>query len=553
MWLRLTLWKHGLRRITGVANIVVGVLLGLLGIVASIALAAALAKMASVAAQSGDGEVLLVTFNIAFYCIAFFAIIVPCLIGMGQARLPASRLACFPIPHRSLYVLDLASSAAAGTRLFWYPAMITTMLYGVVLPSVDLVPGLTIGVLLSVLMIAWCHALQGMLQLVMRRRTVKELVIVGAFTVLMTASLLPALVDSGVLGFAKRPVYFDILLEALLPVMRALPPSRAAEGIAGLYSGAWGAPWAAIGWLAVWAASGIAVGSFAFSKALFESGSGRVPMRRRRSAGTARNARFASRMQPLGWLPNDVAAVAVKEFRYVTRSTPGKLVLIIAPLFVVMISLAVGRLMFAKKVLFGIDPADYAFFGVLLYGSLVSANFLVNAFAWEGAGLKAYLVNPLPARRLILGKNAGVAIFQTIVLAECLVVWSVIKGPPSFATLLCGVLVFAIGVLMLAIPGNFTSIAYPVKRSISAVANSASQVGTLVTFGATAVAAGMIGGLLILGLTIGGAPAQIALLAILAAALATTYALLLESAADLFEDRTEGLLEAVGGPDGHEK
>ena len=43
---------------------------------------------------------------------------------------------------------------------------------------------------------------------------------------------------------------------------------------------------------------------------------------------------------------------------------------------------------------------------------------------------------------------------------------------------------------------------------------------------------------LALCIMIGGGPAQIALLAALVAALAATYSLLLESAADLFEDRT---------------
>ncbi len=100
-------------------------------------------------------------------------------------------------------------------------------------------------------------------------------------------------------------------------------------------------------------------------------------------------------------------------------------------LFVVMIGLAVGKLGFVSKPLFGIDPAEYAFYGVLLYIGLFSSNFLVNAYAWEGDGLKAYLMGPLPARHVILGKNLAVLLFQMMPLTLSVLFWSwCVECPP---------------------------------------------------------------------------------------------------------------------------
>ena len=89
------------------------------------------------------------------------------------------------------------------------------------------------------------------------------------------------------------------------------------------------------------------------------------------------------RLAPTRLLPDTLSAVFAKELRYLARSTPGKLVLLVSPLFVAMIALAVGRLSFVKEPLWGVDPAVYAFYGVLLYAGLLSSNFLVNAYAWD--------------------------------------------------------------------------------------------------------------------------------------------------------------------------
>ena len=179
-------------------------------------------------------------------------------------------------------------------------------------------------------------------------------------------------------------------------------------------------------------------------------------------------------------------------------------------------------------------------------------NFLVNSFAWEVPGITSYLVGPLSARQLILGKNLGVLIFQSLLLLECTVIWSLVRGLPDLTTLLNGVLVFASGILVLTATGNFVSIAFPVRRSISSITNSSSQLGTVVTFAAMAVTALLAGSLLVLGLAIGGGPAQVVLLALLVTTLAGVNVLLLGPAADLFENRLERLVEALegGGSDG---
>jgi len=550
VWLRFTIWRHGLRRRGKLVDAVVGAILNLIGIGAAIGLAFALGALVHTAVQSGDDDVLSVSFLIAFWLLAFFAVIVPIFVSGGPQRLKVSRLAIFPIPRPGLYVLALVSSSAAGGHLLWYPALGAATLFAVILPPVDHVPGLILALLLGLTLVAWSHTIQLLLEAVMRKRRVKELLVIGAFTLLVGTSLLPALVDSGALGLRRKPVLVDIMLEVLRPVAEVLPPSLTARGLAALHMGNPPSAWPAIGWIAVWLAAAVALGYAVLSRALLEGGSTSSPASGRQRRAASHGSPGTLTFDPLGWLPGGLAAVMVKELRYLLRSIPGKLSLLLAPIFVVMISLAVGKLMFAKETLFGIEPGSYALYGVLLYAALLSANFFLNSFAWEGPGIATYLISPLPRRHVILGKNLGVVIFQLLVLTESLAVWSLIRGFPDAVTAVNGVLVFACAVLILMPAGNFVSIAFPVKRSISSISISSSQIGTLVSFAAVLVSAALVGALLVLGLAIGGGPAQVVLLALLVTALLVANALLLGPAGDLLESRSEQLLEALAGSGG---
>jgi len=545
IWLRLTLMRRSVRR-GSVADAVVGVVLAVLGVAVAIGLAFSMGALATRSLTGGE-DVLRVAHLIECYVLALLAIVVPVIVGRGSQSVKVSKLAFFPVSRRSLYALNLLSGATSGAHLLWYPALVAVTVNGVLRAPVNQLLGLLILLLLACLLVVWGQTVLLLLEALMRQRSVKELVIIVGVVVLVGLSLLPALVDSEVFGEGRKPVLVDILLEVFRPVAEILPASRAAGGLTALHTGDAFSFTILIAELLLWIGVGTVIGYLVLSRTLLEGRS--VISLRHRSRPQKGSAEGSPRpgFDPWSVLPSGLAAIVVKELRYQLRSTPGKLSLLIAPMFVVMISLAVGKLMFAKDTFFGIGPSEYALYGVLLYAAVLTANFLVNAFAWEGAGIKAYILNPVAARDIILGKNIGVWIFNALMLAESLLVWSIVRGFPGILVAINGVLVFATCVLILTGVGNFVSIRFPVRRSIASLTNSSSQIGTIVTFASVLVAAVLVGAALVLGLVLGGKPAQLGLLALLVAILATANRLLLQPAADLFEERQEELVAAVDG------
>ena len=547
LWLRFTMWRHGLRS-GNKLNTAVGMALNLLAVVASLALAVSFAKLFGKVAAVDDPDALRVCLYIDFFVLAFFAVVLPLFIGAGRRGLELPILTVFPIGRWSLFSLALATNALSGAHLFfWYPALVVTAVWGVVLMPTGLAAGMVILLVYAALLVLWGSVTLMLLEAMMQRRSVRELVGIAAFTVLMAVALVPALIDTGVIGSEDKPILLDILLEIIRPAVVELPPSVTAEALSASSRDQPGWPWITLLKLAAWALGGLLIGYWVFTKRLLEPATAGGTRWKWRFGGNSVPPGVGRRFDPFSLLPSTLAAVCGKELRYLTRSTPGKLVFLVSPLFVVMIGLAVGKLTFVSEPLFGIDPAEYAFYGVLLYIGLFSSNFLVNAYAWEGDGLKAYLMGPLPARHVILGKNVAVLVFQTMSLILSVLVWSVVRAVPAATTLTSGVFVFFCGLLILMAAGNFTSIAYPVRRSIASVTNSASNIGTLVSFGAVIASAALVMPALLLGMAAGGGAAQVLLLGLLVLALAIVNIALLDRAADLFEERSEHLMEALAG------
>jgi hypothetical protein len=527
----------------GLADAIVGLVMTLIAAAVAVGLALAVGRLARKAATVGDGEAILVYHLVVCYLLALIAIVVPVIVGRdGQTR-EVVQLVHFPIGRRAVYGLNLLAGAGSESHILWYPALVAFVVQG---PLRIGNGGAVFGVLLTLLLgfglVVWSQTVLHLVAALLRRRSVREVVIIAAFVLFMATALMPALVDSGVFGAARRPPALDVLIDAARPVVAVLPPSRVAHGLTALYGDAPVALWGLVAELLAWIAAGVVLGYLVLSRVLLDGGSGGGPVRRR-SGRTSPAAR--EQIDLLAWLPNGVAAVVSKEVRYLLRSTPGKLALLIAPMFVVMIALAVGRLRFAERALLGIEPAEYALYGVMLYVAALTANCLVNAFAWDGPGFVAYTLNPLRARDIVLGKNLGVWIVNLLLLGEGLVVWTLIRGWPGLAVATTAVLVFAVGVLIQTMLGNFVSIRFPVRRSMAALGNSSSQVGTVATMGAL-VAAGLLSGLaLVLGLALGGHGAQLCLMAALVAALAVGTWLLLQPAADLLDARSEELVAAM--------
>lgn len=544
VWLRHRLWWNGLRSNEKVADTAVAVILAVVGAVASLALAAALAFVLHIGLSRGDAESQRVALLIAFWMLAFLAVGLPVFFSVAQRGVPPERLLIYPLSWGELYRVSLAGSLASGAHFFWYPSLLALTFVAFVLNRLPPVAWVAVTVVLSVCLVVWCHTILLLVQRVLRQRRMRELVALTGLVLVVTASILPAVIESrrGDADPASLPIP-KTLTSATARVSSVLPPSIAVKGVVASAKGEGGGTVASIGWLVVWTSVGVAVGSVLFRRLLLAGGGG----------PHVKSAAPAPRRQPgvfsidgWDWLPAAVRAVAARDLHYLFRSTVGKFNIVIMPVFVAMMGLLVARDLTGPVL--GVDRSNIVFLGIMVYASMFSNNFLYNAYAWEGSGIRSYFISPVSARQVILGKNLGLWIFNLILAAEAVVAYAAIVGLPVVPVAISGCLAFAAGLLASTIAGNFVSPALPVARDISKIGNSPSQTGILVSFGMLIAIMLLIGGLALIAALAGSPWLQPVFILVLVAIEIAVYQAMLSPAAELLERRKETLVEAVQAP-----
>lgn len=196
----------------------------------------------------------------------------------------------------------------------------------------------------------------------------------------------------------------------------------------------------------------------------------------------------------VGWhLPvfsQSVAAVFEKEMRYLSRSGPMLLTLIM-PIFMLVI-FRLGPLNPMRHSSALSRTPDMAFPGAAAYALLVLTNLVYNSFGGDSGGLQFFYASPVPFSQIVLGKNLTHA---SILVANAVFAWFAVTylyGAPHFA-----VTVATIAGLMFATPLNFTagnllSIYSPRKRDFSTFGRqNVSQTTVLASFGMQIVIVGL--------------------------------------------------------------
>ena len=175
----------------------------------------------------------------------------------------------------------------------------------------------------------------------------------------------------------------------------------------------------------------------------------------------------------VGWnLPGfsqPVAAVFEKEMRYLARSGPMLLTLIMPILMLLIFRLGPMNSLrhssaFSRS--FSRTP-DMAFPGVAAYAILVLTNLLFNSFGGDGGGIQFFYASPINFRQIVLAKNLTHASILAVNTALAWIAVSYLYGRPHLA-----VSVATIAGLLFAAPlnfaaGNLLSIYAPKKRDFS--------------------------------------------------------------------------------------
>jgi ABC-2 type transport system permease protein len=196
----------------------------------------------------------------------------------------------------------------------------------------------------------------------------------------------------------------------------------------------------------------------------------------------------------VGWnlpgLSQSVAAVFEKEVRYLARSGPVLLTLIM-PLFMLVI-FRLGPLNPMRLSNSLSRTPDMAFPGAAAYGILVLTNLVFNSFGGDGGGIQFFYASPVSFREIVLAKNLTHA---SILIANTAFAWIAVTYLYAAPHLAASVATLA--GLLFAVPlnfaaGNLLSIYSPKKRDFAAFGRqTASQTTVLASLGIQIVIAGV--------------------------------------------------------------
>lgn len=213
------------------------------------------------------------------------------------------------------------------------------------------------------------------------------------------------------------------------------------------------------------------------------------------SEAAARPTVVQSQTVQLGWgLPgfsDSVAAIFEKEIRYLSRSGPMLLTLIMPIFMLVIFRLGPMSSMHQRSNFFMRAP-DMAFPGAAAYALLVLTNLVYNSFGGESAGIQFFYASPVAFRHVVLAKNLTHAAILT---GNTLLAWIAVTlfyGKPSLE-----VSVATVAGLLFAAPLNFTagnllSLYSPRKRDFSTFGRqNVSQTTVLASLGVQIVVVGI--------------------------------------------------------------
>jgi ABC-2 type transport system permease protein len=196
----------------------------------------------------------------------------------------------------------------------------------------------------------------------------------------------------------------------------------------------------------------------------------------------------------LGWsvpgVPQTVAAVFEKEMRYLARSGPMLLTLIM-PVFMLLIFRFGAMNALRHSDSFARTP-DMAFPGAAAYSLLVLTNIVYNSFGGDSGGMQFFYASPVHFRHVMLGKNlahSGVLLLNAFL---TLIAVTYLYGAPHLTVTIATLAGFLFAAPLNFAAGNLLSLYSPKKRDFSTFGRqNVSQTTVLASFGMQIVIVGL--------------------------------------------------------------
>jgi ABC-2 type transport system permease protein len=454
LWLRWRLFVNTLRTARGQLELFSHILISLAFAIGGLGGSALMGVAAFFFLSSGKPELL----ALLLWVIFFFWQVFPIMSTAFTNNPDSSDLLRFPLNYSSFFLVRLAYGAfdpASALGSLWSLAILAGLGFAkpALLPWALLVllTFITLNLLLMQMVFVWVE------RWLAQRRT-REVMGILFFLLMLSFQLIGPL--TGHFGKRARPEV-QRFVEVLAPVQRILPPGLAADAIVqGIYPS--------------WP---VALSSFALLCAFTMAIGYGLHVRLRAqyrgenlSEAAAPSYRAKENSLRLGWtLPGfgaPVAAVFEKEVRYLSRSGPMLLTLIM-PIFMLLVFRfgAMNSMRHAGGFL--ARAPDMAFPVAAAYMLLTLTNLVYNTFGGDAGGIQFFYASPVSFRDIVLAKNlthAGILAVETIVAWTAV---TLLYGRPAvditFATL--AGLLFAAPMNFAA--GNLLSIYSPKKLDYS--------------------------------------------------------------------------------------
>ena len=477
-----------------------------------------------------------------FWAIFLWWQVFPIFVAGFGANFEFKALLRFPLSRRTFYLLGLGygfADFAAASSVCWVAAMVL----GTAIGRPRVLPVMTGVCVLFVLMNVTLERLIGSwLERILAKRKTREL-----FIGLFVLSLVSLNFVNPVMQRYGRTAQPRIL--EYLHYLDWLPGSLAGSAVTGSVTSNLRAEAAGLAGLFVWlgVTSGLLWKRFAAQYRGEEISESAAPASRKKNNAVATPTGQAKRQDAQGeWLPlvpATVAAVVLKEFRYLTRNGMSFLTLLLPPVMVVFFTLQFGKGSALRE--HSLKPEMF-FPAIMAYLLLILISPAYNAFAFEGKGVQTYFMAPVRFQDVLLGKNlflVAVIAFE-LTFSLSLLVWRV--GWPSavmFTATIGGGAFAIIGQLTVA---NWSSLSFPKKMEIGKMKGQRnSGVAVWTAFGVQIVVAGICALIILAGRLLGNPWLPAVAFTGLTAAAAGGYAASLGALSRLAEAKKELLIETL--------
>jgi ABC-2 type transport system permease protein len=440
----------------------------------------------------------------------------------------------FPLSLRAFYLLGLGyglSDYAALSAICW----VISMIAGAATANRNVLPAMLVVSLLFILLNVTMERLVGSwLEKLLAKRRTRELFL-GLFVLCMVSlNFLNPIIQKW--GRGARPKIME-----MIPYVSWLPGSLAGSAVGAASRGETHGFLVGTAGLLAWTilSSALLWRRFAaqYSGEVISDSPAPAVVRKKRE-----KRKTVSEERP-GLISPRVAAVAVKEFRYLTRNGFAFLTLILPPIMVVFFTLQFGPGSVLKE--HAVKPTLF-FPAIMAYLILLLTSPAYNSFAFEGKGIQTYFMAPLLFRDVLLGKNLFLAGLVGFELALSLTILTLRIGWPGTAMFLATVTAGTFAVVGQLAIANWSSLSFPKKMEIGKMKGQRnSGVAVWTSFGVQIVIGGICTLILLAGRWTGNPWLPAIAFGGLTAAAVAGYAASLDAMNGLAEKKKELLIETL--------